>query len=93
VARPSETSIIARAPAAARRRALAEPRRRPAIGLDEGIRPGRRALEHGEPGRRAPERPRDADDVARARPVAPDELLLAVGPPDDGHAENDHRGA
>ena len=49
-------------------------------------------LEHRQRGRGGAERAGHADQVARPRAVAPDQLVLVLGPADDGHRYRQRRG-
>ena len=72
---PRAAAAAARARAASSRLAPARPPLAPDLRASRSAR------------RRRAERAGHADEVARARAVAPDELLLALGPADDGHRD------
>ena len=93
VAMPSERSM-SRARAGRRQRAAGRQTRLGAqVRGDEGVGTARPSLEHRQAGRGPAERARDAHAVARAGAVAPDELVLVVGPAHDGDRDRQHRRA
>ena len=92
MARPSERSISACAPARGERAARGEPRLRAQVRGDAARRrPAARPSSTRQPGGRRAERPGHVDAVPGARAVAADEVLLAVGPADDRDGDHERR--
>ena len=93
VARPSRQVDHRRGAGRGERAALVEPRPRAQVAVATSGRVGRvrRVVERPPPGLGSAQLAGHPDEVARPRAVAPDELLLRVGPAGHRHREHQHR--